>query len=287
MITFTPTVSQLKMLASLRGNLWCIHDAPAVELALAGLQLAEMKPRESSWSDEELADYYTLRKKAAIDQDGIAHIEVRGALLQDCRPIMERCGLAIRYSTVMAETQAAVQSGAKAIMYHTNSPGGTVSGNIECAEMIRDLTIPTLGFCNGLACSAAYKLMAGTNFIAATKSAIVGNIGTIMSWADCSEFWNKLGVNFKALVSENADLKSTFHLEPDETQLAFLQESINEAGKAFRDHVTMGRASAGVTMDPEVWRAGWYSGSRAMDLGLIDGIGSADEARQLLLSNLI
>ena len=286
MINFTPTVSQLKMLAALRGNLWAIYDAPAVELALAGLQLAERHPRESSWSDEELSDYYTLRKKLAIDQDGIAHIEIRGALLKESRPITERCGLAIRYSTVIAETQAAVSAGAKAIIFHIDSPGGTVSGNIECAEMIRDVQIPTMAFCDGLACSAAYKLAAGTNFIGATKSAIVGNIGTIMSWADCSEFWQKWGVNFKAIVSENADLKSTFHLEPDETQLAFLQESVNEAGQAFRDHVTAGRLAAGVSMSAEVWRAGWYSGNRAMDLGLIDAIGSAEEARRFLASQI-
>lgn len=287
MISFTPTISQLKMLASLRGNLWLIHDAPAVELALSALELSERKPRESSYSDEELSDNYTLRKNAGIDADGIAHIEIRGALLNDCRPIMERVGLAIRYKTIIAETLASVTAGAKAVMFHVNSPGGTVAGNIECAEIIAACPVPTLAYCDGLACSAAYKLSAGCDGIAASKSAVIGNIGTIMSWSDCSEFWQKWGVNFKAIVSEYADLKSTFHLEPDETQLAFLQESVNEAGLAFRNHVANGRAKAGATLDPEIWRAGWYSGERAMSLGLCDAIGTAEEARQELKANLI
>lgn len=287
MINFTPTINQLKMLAALRGNLWCIHEGPAVELALAGLQLAERQPKGSSYSDEELSDFYTLRKPAYVDQMGVAHIEVRGALLKECRPIMERVGLSVRYSTIETETSAAIRAGAKAIMYHINSPGGTVSGNVECAEMVRDCPVPTLAFCDGLACSAAYKIASGCDGIAATKSAIVGNIGTIMSWADCSQFWQKWGVNFKAIVSESADLKSTFHLEPDETQLAFLQESVNEAGKLFKNHVIAGRAKVGVTLDEEVWRAGWYSGEKAMELGLIDAISSCDEACQHLVKSII
>ena len=285
MINFTPTISHFKMLAALRGNLWMIHDGPAVELALAALQLSERHAREE-YSDEYLSNYYTLRQKSGIDADGIGHIEARGALLKECQPIYERVGLAVRYSTIANEIATLVSAGAKGIMFSINSPGGTVSGNVETAELIAECPIPTLAYCDGLACSAAYKLAAGTSGIAASKSAIVGNVGTILSWSDASEFWKKWGVNFKAITSEYADLKSTFHLEPNEAQIEFLQDSVNEAGKAFRDHVTNGRAKVGVTIDPEVWRAGWYSGERAMSLGLIDAIGSKEEARQELISSL-
>lgn len=281
-MTITPTISQLKMLAALRGNLWAIAEAPAVELALGALEFTDRHAKE--YSDEYLAEFYTLRQKAFIDADGIAHIEIRGALLQDVAPIYERIGKAVRYKTITAETMAAVEQGAKGILYHINSPGGTVSGNVEVSELIASLPIPTATFGENLVCSAAYKIAAGTGMIVASKSALMGNIGTILSWADCSEFWAKWGVNFKAIVSEGADLKSTFHLEPDEAQLAFLQESVNEAGKQFRDHVTAGRAAAGAELDPEVWRAGWYAGERAGELGLIDDIGTAESTRQLLLS---
>lgn len=286
MINFTPTISQLKMLAALRGNLWMINDAPAVELALAALQFSESRSMRDEYSDEYLSNYFTLRQKAGIDADGIGYVEIRGALLKDCQPIYERVGLAIRYSTIQNEISALMQNGAKGILFSINSPGGTVSGNIEAAEMMASLSVPTFAFCDGLACSAAYKLAAGCDAIVASKSAIVGNIGTIMSWQDCSQFWEKWGVNFKAIVSENADLKSTFHLEPDESQLAFLQESVNEAGKAFRDHVSAGRAAAGATLDPEVFRAGWYSGERALQLGLIDMIGSKERSVEVLKINI-
>jgi ClpP class serine protease len=123
--------------------------------------------------------------------------------------------------------------------------------------------------------------------IVAAPSAQVGNIGAILSWADCDAFWEGMGITFKALVSEGADLKSTFHLEPSESQIAFLQESIDEAGKAFRDHVAKGRsAAAGDVLSDEVWRAGWYSGDRAESLGLVDFIGGPQVAIQGLLGML-
>jgi ClpP class serine protease len=97
-----------------------------------------------------------------------------------------------------------------------------------------------------------------------------------MSWADDTEFWSSIGINFKALTNEGADLKSTFHLEPDEAQLAFLQESINEAGAAFRSHVEANRKG----INPEVFRAGWYSGEKAKSLGLIDALGTLDSSSE-------
>jgi ClpP class serine protease len=280
-MNFTPTISQLKMLASLRGNLWMVHEEKSVELALAALELSEKTKRES-YSDEELSDYYTLRQKSFIDEKGIAHIEVRGAMLMDCAPIYERVGMAIRYSTIINESNAAIEAGAKGILYKVNSPGGSVSGNAEASKMVLNLPVPTASYCQGLACSAAYKLVSGTNFIMASESALMGNIGTILSWADCSEFWKKWGVEMKAITSEGASLKSTFHIEPNEEQLAFLQESVNEAGEAFRNHVVAGRARVDKTLSDEVWKAGWYSGEKAGSLGLIDGIGTYAEAYQVL-----
>jgi protease-4 len=280
MKTIQPTISQLRMLASLRGKQWMMMPESIASFALAALDV----PEKASALNIQIEDFFELRPAAVMDADGIAHVWIHNALVDSCPAIYEKLGLCTRYSTIIAETDAAIEQGAKGILYHVDSPGGTVSGNIECAKMIAGLSVPTVAHCHGLACSAAYKLSAGCNAIIATESATVGNIGTIMSWADCSEFWREQGIEFKALVSEGADLKSTFHLEPDETQLAFLQEGINEAGEKFREHVAAGREAAGATLNPEIWRAGWYSGNRAGELGLIDEIGTAEDARQQLMA---
>ncbi len=268
------TVTQIKMIAALAADQWMVNDHSAARLGLAAMELSARNPKESYWTDEELSDHYTLRRKAFMDDEGIAHIEVRGAMVADCAPLYERVGLAIRYSTIIAESEAAVQAGAVGILYKINSPGGTVSGNAEAAEAVMNVGVPTVAFCEGLACSAAYKLAAGCSSIVASKSAQVGNIGTIYSWTDWSKFMEKWGVEAKAITNDEATLKSIFYLQPNEEQLAFLQDSANRHGQEFREHVVKGRERADAKLDDEVWRAGWYSGDLAMSLGLVDGIGN-------------
>lgn len=280
MKTITPTISQLRMLASINGKQWLVLESAVPDFALAALDV----PEKANALNIETEDFFELRKDSTIDQDGIAEIHIHGMLMDSCPPIYEKLGLATCYSTITGEITAALESGARGVLLVTDSPGGTVSGNKECAEFIAELPVPVVGYAKGLACSAAYKALAGTNAIIATPSATVGNIGTILSWADCSEFWRKNGIEFKAITSEGADLKSTFHTEPDAAQLAFLKEEIDEMGRDFRDHVSAGRAAAGAELDPEIWRAGWYHGETAGRLGLVDGIGSQADARTYLLS---
>jgi protease-4 len=268
MKTIVPTTSHLRMLASIRDERWAIRADSVERFALSALEVLE-RTADFSWED-----FYDLRQPMGI-ADGVAHIQIKGALLNQTPAIYEKLGLATRYSTIIQETEAAVSSGARAILYHVDSPGGTVAGVVEAGAAIQNAGIPTAAYCHGLACSAAYWLASGAGYIMATPSAQVGNIGAILSWADCSKFWEEMGVQFKALVSEGADLKSTFHLEPDDAQLAFLQEGINEAGRMFREHVSAGR---GNKLNDEVWRAGWYSGERAESLGLIDDVASVKEA---------
>jgi ClpP class serine protease len=57
-------------------------------------------------------------------------------------------------------------------------------------------------------------------------------------------------------------------LEPNAEQLAFLQESANQHGETFQAFVSERRPD----INEEVFRAGWYSGQRAIDLGLADEI---------------
>lgn len=282
MKTIAPTTQQLRMLASIRAQRWFIRPDAVQDYALSSLEAAERsaEPKADSYWEQ----YYTLRKGVLIDADGIAHIEVRGALLNKAPALYEKLGLVTLYNTIIAETKAAKALGARGILYHVDSPGGTVAGVIEAGEVMMNAGLPTVAHCSGLACSAAYWLASGTGMIVAAPSADIGNIGAIISWADCDAFWAEMGVTFKALHSEGADLKTTFHLEPNEGQLAFLQESIDEAGRMFREHVAAGRSAAGAALSDEVWRAGWYSGERAGDLGLLDDIGDAEVARQHLLA---
>ena len=228
-------------------------------------------------------DFYTPRKPATMDENGIAYIHITGMLLDEAPPIVEKLGIGTTYGTLIGELEAATEADAKGILLITNSPGGTVSGCAEATSAISNCGIPVMGYCTGMACSAAYKLVSQSTNIIASPSAQVGNIGTILSWVDDSQFWESMGIEFKTMTNEGADYKSTFHQEPNAQQLAFLQDELNAMGEDFKNAVTTGRANAGAMLDDEVFKAGWYYGQSAENLGLIDGIGTLEDARLELM----
>jgi len=267
MKTINPNIATLRMLSSIKGEMWMIRHDKIQHFALCALEIPQTKEAF------DLSDFYPMRQAAQIDRNGIGHVEIKGALLNKSPGIYEKLGLVTTYRTIKNESAALAEAGARAIIFHVDSPGGTVAGCAECAQFIAMLPVPTAAHADGLACSAAYKLACSCNHLTATPSSEIGNIGTILAWQDCSEFWKQNGIEFKAITNEGADLKSTFHLEPDEAQLEFLQQSINQAGAEFRQWVETMRPQ----VSAEVFRAGWYHGTTALSLGLADGIGTAAE----------
>lgn len=221
----------------------------------------------------EFSDFFELRPESYLTKKGTAVIHVHGALVDSCPPIYEKLGLLTRYETIRDDISDMNERGASRFVFVINSPGGTVSGLRELGRDISNITSPTMAYCK-FACSAAYYTACSADFIVASPSATVGNIGTILAWADVDGFWEKIGVVFKALVNDGADLKSTFHLEPDSGQLEFLQDKINRMGGEFREQAEANRPF----LSEEVFRAGWYSGEQAGELGLIDAMGDFRES---------
>lgn len=218
--------------------------------------------------------FYFNQRPASTLSNGVGHVWVYGMLLSDATQ-MDRAIGATDYSDVKRDIDELLVQGAKIIMIHFNSGGGSVTGCIELAEYIEQLPVPTIAYIEGMCASAAYKLASATTHIIATKSSDVGNIGTIMVFVDTSVMSQAMGIKFIAFANEGADYKSIGHTDTlTEDQIAYLQQTINEAGQEFKDFVLRNR----VITNEEVWKAAWLSGQRAIDAGLIDEIGTHDIA---------
>jgi protease-4 len=220
----------------------------------------------ASLDDVEIDDFYNLRPKSFIE-NGIGTISIQGMLTNGVPAIYEKVGIVTSYDSIKNEIEDLLEQGAQAINFIINSGGGSVNGNIELSRYIASLNVPTAATVTSCACSAAYMLASATNRIVISETAQIGNIGTIMTWHDFTQYFQRMGIEPKAITNEGATLKSTFHLEPNAEQLAFLQESANQHGETFKSFVASRR-----DVDDEVFRAGWYSGNRALELGLADAI---------------
>lgn len=231
------------------------------------------KRLEAKSASFDLSTFINKRQDPYV-RNGIGYVSIYGALLRDSAPIDTMLGNT-DYDDIITDCEMCLTLGAKVLVFVIDSPGGTCSGAIETAEFVRDLPVPTVGYVSGLCCSAAYQLACGMTYLIAGKSTSTGNIGAIIAYADSSRYLDQLGVEIKTFVSDGADLKSIGHGPAlTETQKEFLQESINEAGLTFKNFVLENRPN----IDQLVFRAGWYGGDKALELGLIDSVGDDDDA---------
>lgn len=256
---------QLDLLAPLLSRPWAISQHNFA--ALQGMFRAVMDASVEGFFD--LADFVTPRAEMQISDGGAATVHVQGALADKAPPIWEKLGQT-DYRSIRGEIASASAAGATSLNLLIDSPGGALAGLEEASRDIQAFSAQgsVHAHCDGMACSAAYHLAASADTISATPSSDVGNIGVVMAFADTTKFYEAMGVEFHVLTNEGADLKSTFRTSPTDSQLEFLQNDIDAHGRAFRSHVEGSREG----INPEVFRAGWYAGSAAQDLGLIDTI---------------
>jgi len=268
-------IDKLGMIAAMSGEIWAMDEDRFKSFTMACASIGET-------AEDWRSSYFPMKSEmrfAQVEGGKVAIIPVKGGLMHKCPSIYEELGLVTRYQSVQDNIQIAkLDPSVKGIVFHIDSGGGTVAGCVETAEMIASIDLPTAAYCEWMACSAAYWIASQTDYIVSGKSATIGNVGAILTWADLTGYWEAMGVEFKALVSEGATLKSTFHLEPNDEQISFLQESINNAGASFVEAVKNGRSKSGVELSDEVWKAGWYSGDKAIQLGLSDDIGGIEKA---------
>ncbi len=237
----------------------------------------DAQSRNEGW-DSFLEDFVRRRPAMAFDvSTRTATISVFGVVGPYLSNIEKACGNT-GYEEIVSEIEEAKNLGAERIDFHFDSPGGYCTGCDEAARAIAavkdETSIFTVAHTDTVMCSAAYYLAAGCSAIVGTRSAMIGNIGVILPWVDTAKMWELEGCDFQPITSEGADLKSTMH-GPSITndQRAFLQEDVNRMGEMFRDHVLTHRPQ----LDFEVFRAGWYGGDKALDLGLVDMVGTLAE----------
>lgn len=242
-------------------------------------RLVEMKIARTARAEDGPDDFWaSQRPEFNIDPANVAHIHVTGTLGQGFSGLEKSCG-ATDYGDIAAEVAQA--AGAKALMLHIDSAGGMVEGCVETARLIADLPIPKIAHTKGAMASSAYMLGVGCDRVYCTDSAMVGSIGVIMPWVDSSARWASEGIKFEPIVNAGADLKSAMHgpsLTAD--QIEYLTEMANDCAAQFIGHVQAHRSPS-----QEVYRAGAYTGPRALAYGLVDALASEAEAYASLIQS--
>lgn len=247
---------------------WAITPAGAVE-AQKRLAKIEAITLPKSMQRRPTEDWYGQPIEQARNLNGVAVIPIKGVLLKAAEPIFKMFGF-VDHDDVVEDLKTAHSARARMIALDIDSPGGTVVGTRELADLVCEIcggNTPVLigAHTARLMASAALYVAAGASFINAAPSSIVGSVGTVMTHLDASKYYGEMGIEFQQFAS--GKFKGMLHqgIPLTEEQKEFLQNNTLELAEEFKAHMRSTRAMAEDDMQGQ-----WFTGEQARDKGIVD-----------------
>jgi len=165
----------------------------------------------------------------------------------------------------------------KGVVVRIDSPGGSAIASEVMWQGLQRVAAekPVWVSVGSMAASGGYYTAVGGQKIYVNPSSIVGSIGVVGGKFSMGELYEKLHVN---IVSRSrgprADLFSS--VEPwDEAERAFVRQKMAETYALFTSRVSAGRPGIDLSQTAE---GRLFTGTRAIELGMADAIGSLDVA---------
>jgi signal peptide peptidase SppA len=173
-----------------------------------------------------------------------------------------------------------------AVLLRIDSPGGQVFGTQSVVDGIKACQAagkPVVSLCDdGLMCSAGYWIGSAADTIIAThETCTIGSIGVMASWADAQPYFEKLGVVFHEVYAQQSSQKNADFAAAAAGDYTGVQAQLTSIADGFLNSV---RTNRGSRLDAKLFeKSGASAGktffaSQAGDIGLIDAIGSFQDA---------
>lgn len=213
-----------------------------------------------------------LKKSAAAGSEHTALIEVRGMIMADEEASADNIVSSLRAAFEDEKT--------KGVVLRINSPGGSPVQSGYIYDEIKRLRgehpdVKVYAVISDLGASGAYYIASAADQIYADKASLVGSIGVTAATFGFVGVMEKVGVDRRVYTSgEHKAFLDPFQPQKvEETQ--FWQSVLETTHKQFIDSVKKGRGERLKSADhPELFSGLIWSGEQALDLGLIDALGS-------------
>ncbi len=199
-----------------------------------------------------------------------AVIEVKGPISADDEASADVIVWALR--------EAFEEENAKAIILRINSPGGSPVQSGYIYDEIKRLRAlhpekPIYAVIADIGASGAYYIAAAADSIYADKASLVGSIGVVAGGFGFVDLMGKVGVERRLYTAgEHKAFLDPFS-PSDNAEKQFWQSVLNTTHKQFIEQVKMGRGDR-LKDDPKLFSGLVWTGEQAVELGLIDGLGS-------------
>lgn len=215
---------------------------------------------------------FDLQKTAARGETHTALVEVRGMIADN---------EAASADNIVSSLRAAFEDPkTKGVVLRINSPGGSPVQSGYIYDEIRRLRgehpdTKVYAVITDLGASGAYYIASAADEIYADKASLVGSIGVTAASFGFVDLMGKLGVERRVYTSgEHKAFLDPFQPQKDDETL-FWQGVLDTTHRQFIESVKKGRGDRlKVDGHPELFSGLVWSGEQALELGLVDKLGS-------------
>ena len=253
------TLYKDQVLDSLRQKLNIEADAEIELTGLAAYKNVKSEGSKKKYSKDKVAVVY-------------AYGQISGGEGDDENIGSERISRAIR--------DARTDEKVKAIILRVNSPGGSAlaSETILREMMLAKAEKPIVVSMGDVAASGGYYIACHADTIVANPTTITGSIGVFGLLMNTQKLMkNKLGITIDTVrTNQYADMGSMYRsLTTKERNI--IQKSVEDIYDTFITHVSEGRSMSKEAVDA-IGQGRVWTGTDALDLGLIDVLGGLEDA---------
>lgn len=215
---------------------------------------------------------FDLQKTAARGETHTALVEVRGMIADN---------EAASADNIVSSLRAAFEDPkTKGVVLRINSPGGSPVQSGYIYDEIRRLRgehpdTKVYAVITDLGASGAYYIASAADEIYADKASLVGSIGVTAASFGFVDLMGKLGVERRVYTSgEHKAFLDPFQPQKDD-ETRFWQGVLDITHRQFIESVKKGRGDRlKVDGHPELFSGLVWSGEQALELGLVDKLGS-------------
>ncbi len=251
---------------SLNKDLGAMRSALEKGVLPAAVFKAREKERKKSEKQQEKARGIAL-KGGGDDADSVFVLDFRG----DLKASAVYC-LRQEITTVLSLADSRDE-----VVIRLNSPGGMVHAYGLAASQVKRITdrgVPLTVCVDTVAASGGYMMACIANKIIAAPFAIIGSIGVVAQIPNFHRLLKKKDIDVEVITAGEYKRTLTFFGENTEKAREKFTEEVDDTQALFKEFVSANRPQ--VEIDRVATGEHWY-GTRALELALVDELGTSDE----------
>lgn len=215
-----------------------------------------------------------------VTDEGVAVVPVQGPLIKGADFFDRLLGMVDYLDVQTAIRQAAADPRVEGILLDIDSPGGTVNGADETAELIFATRAekPVIAYSSGMMASAAYMIGSAAGKIVIGKNSEVGSIGVLMIHRDWSKAEERMGVKTTYLRAGRYKAMGNPSEPLSEEAREVFQAELNQIYDNFIETVSLHRDVEAEKVRADMADGRVFIGIKAVGAGLADEVANLQTA---------